>query len=380
LQNHEIIARFSIQEAEQNAIKSKIKQLKVQLPKYQSLSEKLKAEINQLKEHKCYACGQDFHDERHNSVLLDKENLLAETLKDLASFEAELTMQQSLEKPLEAKPTTYYKTHTEAIKHQSEIDQIIKMIDDKSVEQDPYEEHLSEYPEVVLQKMPVTFYETESEAISHSSLIDTLETQIETKHNEVDPYSDQITDMETNGLSEISYDKLNELNKLFEHQKFLLDLLTNKDSFVRKKIIDQNLAYLNTRLTHYLEKTGLPHQVVFKNDLSIEISEHGRELDFGNLSRGETNRVIMSLSWAFRDVFENLYQPINVMFVDEILDAGLDSSGVENSISVLKDMARNRNKSIWLVSHKDELINRVNSILKVVKSNGFTEYLTDQVA
>jgi hypothetical protein len=45
----------------------------------------------------------------------------------------------------------------------------------------------------------------------------------------------------------------------------------------------------------------------------------------------------------------------------------------------LKDMARNRNKSIWLVSHKDELINRVNSILKVVKSNGFTEYLTDQV-
>jgi len=40
-------------------------------------------------------------------------------------------------------------------------------------------------------------------------------------------------------------------------------------------------------------------------------------------------------------------------------------------------MSRERNKSIWLVSHKDELIGRVNNVLKVIKENGFTSYDTD---
>jgi DNA repair exonuclease SbcCD ATPase subunit len=159
-----------------------------------------------------------------------------------------------------------------------------------------------------------------------------------------------------------------------EHQKFLLDLLTSKDSFVRKRIIDQNLSYLNSRLTHYLDKIGLPHNVIFKNDLSVEITELGREMDFYNLSRGEMNRLILSLSWAFRDVWENLYSPVNVLFIDELLDNGTDSIGIENSMAILKDMTRRRQKSIWLVSHKEELASRVHSVLKVIKENGFSSY------
>ena len=153
--------------------------------------------------------------------------------------------------------------------------------------------------------------------------------------------------------------------------------MTNKDSFIRKRIIDQNLAYLNTRLDQYLNSIGLPHTVIFQNDLTVEIQELGRDLDFDNLSRGERNRLILSLSWAFRDVWESLYQPINLLFIDELVDSGMDSSGVENSMAVLKRMSRERNKSVWLVSHKDELIGRVNNVLKVVKENGFTSYDTD---
>jgi hypothetical protein len=39
-------------------------------------------------------------------------------------------------------------------------------------------------------------------------------------------------------------------------------------------------------------------------------------------------------------------------------------------------MNRTRNKSIWLISHKDDLISRVNNVLKVVKENGFTTFDT----
>ena len=101
------------------------------------------------------------------------------------------------------------------------------------------------------------------------------------------------------------------------------------------------------------------------------------DLDFDNLSRGERNRLILSLSWAFRDVWESLYQPINLLFIDELVDSGMDSSGVENSLAILKKMSRDAHKSIWLVSHRDELGGRVNNVLSVVKENGFTSYNTD---
>jgi len=117
--------------------------------------------------------------------------------------------------------------------------------------------------------------------------------------------------------------------------------------------------------------------VVFQNDLSVEITELGRDLDFDNLSRGERNRLILSMSWAFRDVWESLYHPINVLFIDELVDSGMDTAGMEASLALLKKMSRERRKSVWLVSHRDELAGRVENILRVVKENGFTSYNTD---
>jgi ABC-type multidrug transport system ATPase subunit len=151
-------------------------------------------------------------------------------------------------------------------------------------------------------------------------------------------------------------------------------LLTNKDSFIRKKIIDQNLAYLNNRLTYYLDRLGLPHQVTFQNDLAVEITQLGQDLDFDNLSRGERNRLILGMSFAFRDVWESLYQNINLLFIDELIDSGMDTAGVEGSLAVIKKMGREREKNVFLISHKDELIGRVNHVLKVIKENGFTSY------
>jgi ABC-type Mn2+/Zn2+ transport system ATPase subunit len=75
-------------------------------------------------------------------------------------------------------------------------------------------------------------------------------------------------------------------------------------------------------------------------------------------------------------VWEGLYQQINLLFIDELIDAGMDVSGVESSMAVLKEMSRTQSKNIFLISHKDELVSRVNSVLKVVKENGFTTYNT----
>jgi len=292
--------------------------------------EKLGKEIATLESHTCHTCGQAFHDHKHQQVLAGKQADLARAREACSQ-------------------------HTQLL---SELETA----------------HTSLGP---LGRPPAMFYDREEDAIDHRSSMAALEKQLADKTAETDPYSEQIADMQGQALQVVSYDTLNDLTRLQEHQDFLLKLLTSKDSFIRKKIIEQNLSYLNQRLTHYLDRIGLPHTVVFQNDLTVSIEELGRELDFDNLSRGERNRLILSMSWAFRDVFESLYQPINVLFIDEMIDSGLDTQGVENSLALLKHMSRERHKSIWLVSHRDELAGRVENILRVVKENGFTSYNTD---
>jgi DNA repair exonuclease SbcCD ATPase subunit len=224
---------------------------------------------------------------------------------------------------------------------------------------------------------PQTFYDTEAEALGHKNNLDGLEKSLTAKIDEQNPYEEQIEELNHTAIQEINWEAVNTLTKLKDHQEFLHKLLTNKDSFIRKKIIDQNLSYLNKRLSYYIDKLGLPHRVVFQNDLTVEITQLGQDLDFDNLSRGERNRLILSMSFAFRDVWEGLYQSINLLFIDELVDAGMDAAGVESALAVLKKMARERNKNIYLISHKDELVGRVNNVLRVIKENGFTSYSND---
>ena len=224
---------------------------------------------------------------------------------------------------------------------------------------------------------PTTFYDTAKEAYEHRSNVENLKSSLARTEDEDDPYAIQINDLNETAMQEVTWNAVNDLVSYKDHQEFLMKLLTNKDSFIRKKIIDQNLAYLNNRLTYYLDKIGLPHQVVFQNDLNVEITQLGQDLDFDNLSRGERNRLILGLSFAFRDVWESLYQNINLLFIDELIDSGMDTAGVENSLAVLKKMGREREKNIYLISHKDELIGRVNHVLRVVKENGYTSYAND---
>jgi DNA repair exonuclease SbcCD ATPase subunit len=223
-------------------------------------------------------------------------------------------------------------------------------------------------------RRPITFYDTEAEALGHKNNLDSLENRLTDKADELNPYAEQVEELNRSALQEINWDIVNELDNLKNHQEFLLKLLTSKDSFIRKKIIDQNLNYLNKRLGYYIDKLGLPHRVIFQNDLTVEITQLGQDLDFDNLSRGERNRLILSMSFAFRDVWEGLYQSVNLLFIDELIDSGMDSAGVESSLAVLKKMVRERHKNIYLISHKDELIGRVNNVLRVIKESGFTSY------
>ena len=298
--------------------------------KAKSTVEKTESDLEYAAQQKCPTCEQELHDDKHEQLVSKLKTTLTES-KDYAE------------------------------KLRSDLAKIQQGIDD-----------LGDVGQV-----PDTYYDSIDEAYNHKGSLKDLSRQLEQTNDKQDPYAEQIEELTKTAIQKVDYVKINELEDLGRHQDFLYKLLTAKDSFIRTRIIEQNLTYLNQRLAYYLGQVKLPHTVTFQSDLSVLIEELGRELDFDNLSRGERNRLILSLSWAFRDVWESLYQQINLMFIDELIDAGMDTSGVESSMAVLKDMSRTQQKNIFLISHKDELVSRVNSVLKVVKENGFTNYAND---
>jgi DNA repair exonuclease SbcCD ATPase subunit len=330
LSNHKALALWREQD-------SQLVRYNKDLATHQSAIKRLSKQLSELQsalakaeDHQCHACGQTIHDTKQESMLAELQA-------------AALLIGTDLEK--EAKEE---KKISSAIKKMGEIG-----------------------------SRPAVKYNNIDDAVNHKSTLETAMDQLERRALDLDPYIEQIDHLKETALEEVDFEVMNKLTKLLEHQEFLLKLLTAKDSFVRKRIIEQNLSYLNHRLAHYLEKLSLPHTVKFRSDLEVDITQLGQEFDFDNLSRGERNRLILGLSWAFRDVYESLNRPINLLFIDEMIDSGMDANGVDNALGILKKMAREQNKNIFLISHRDELVGRVNNILQVVKENGFTTFSTD---
>jgi len=328
IKNHEQLKLFNDLTKVLKSLEKELSTLKMMRDQSKRVIDKETSNLKSLIDHKCHACGQELHDSNQQQMI------------------------ESIEKEISKHKTQY----TETLGKISELESDIKIIKSEMFDK------------------PETFYATIDEAQKHKNNLYELTVHLKQKESESDPYDSQIDDLQSTAIQEVDWTVINTQVSLKEHQEFLLKLLTNKDSFIRKKIIDQNLNYINQRLSYYLELIESPHKVVFQSDLQVEITHFGNDLDFDNLSRGEKNRVILSLSWAFRDLWENLYQPVNLLFIDELIDNGLDSAGVESCIEILKMMARERNKNIYLISHRDELVNRVDNLLKVTKENGFTSY------
>ena len=330
LKKHERLAVWEEQNNKRASLQKELATLEAAESRARKASHKALDEHNRSESAECYVCGQPLKKGQHAELLKKKLKELQDADKYL--FEVAEKLQET----------------------RVELDSLGDVTD-----------------------QPQTFYETAKEAYEHKQNVENLRLAREREAKERDPYKDQVDELIDSAIQEIDWTVVNELVAYKEHQEFLLKLLTSKDSFIRKKIIEQNLAYLNNRLTYYLDKLGLPHQVQFLNDLSVEITQLGQDLDFDNLSRGERNRLILGLSFAFRDVWESLYQNINLLFIDELIDSGMDTAGVENSLAVIKRMGRDREKNVFLISHKDELVGRVNNVMKVVKENGFTSFEND---
>ncbi|MGZ8924652.1 MAG: AAA family ATPase [Nitrososphaeraceae archaeon] len=188
----------------------------------------------------------------------------------------------------------------------------------------------------------------------------------------INPFIEPFEELNNIELESIDYTEINNLTKEIDHQKFLLKLLTKKDSFLRRALLNKNIPYLNTKLQYYLTALGLPHKVEFTYEMTAKISQFGHSLDFGNLSAGQRARVNLSLSLAFNDLLQYIHKKINICMFDEVLDIGLDSVGVHSAIKLLKKRSLEQNISTYIVSHRDETKGVFDNTITVQMKKGFS--------
>ena len=183
------------------ALKKELSTLEPALVRADRSVEKAQKDAENLDQGTCHTCGQELHDEK-------KEELEASKNKELE----------------------------DAIAYQKEVgDKVVDVT-----------QTLNDIGDI--NGKPTTFYESIKEVYDHKQNVAQLQEALDRSKTEIDPYQEQIDELNTTAIQEIDWNTVNNLTSLKEHQDFMLKLLTNKDSFIRKKIIDQNLAYLNNRL------------------------------------------------------------------------------------------------------------------------------------
>jgi DNA repair exonuclease SbcCD ATPase subunit len=355
-------------------------------------------------EHFCNACGQKFNDENH---LQEAKEKIREKISDYSKqidrlFQNIDNLKNEIQSKLDAILESNELINKNKENAQRRIEEISKEINDLFTNKELLEIKLQEsialleYETLKIENellelqeddkqlkrllsgivIPKSTYKNKEEVWAIRDQKEQLLRDIEAELEKENPHEKNIENL-LSTMQAISYDYINELRDDLAHQEFIHKLLSGKDSFIRKKIIEQNLPYLNMRINYYLDLLSLPHEIKILSDLSVEVIYMGNDYEFGQLSRGQQGRVILATAWAFRDVWENLNNFSNLMFVDELLDSGIDDEGAEAGLAIMNKMAREQKRNIFLISHKEVFIGRVDHTLIVHYENRFSRFEED---
>jgi len=189
----------------------------------------------------------------------------------------------------------------------------------------------------------------------------------------VDSYNEKITQLEEE-LVEVK-NTLDELNHKIEIDTQMIDILG--DDGLRAFFFLKLLPILNNKINYYLKKFELPLSFEFNQYMEETIKTGKFEQDYNQFSGGERCRIDMAILLSFFDISKIISNwSCSILMIDEVLDAGVDQSGIEQFLSTLYNIVSEENKDlgIYLISHKlsDAQVN-FNEIIQIEKKSLFSE-------
>jgi len=194
--------------------------------------------------------------------------------------------------------------------------------------------------------------------------------------------SDKTTQESERQLVQVQHDisTLEEEKKALLDERQYVDLATTllKDGGIKTKIIKQYLPIINKHINKYLAKLGF--FVNFNINESFEESIKSRyrdEFSYHNFSEGEKLRIDLAILLTWRQIakMKNSVN-VNILVFDEILDRAMDASGTDEFIKIMWDMG-DGGSNIFVISHKDAMIDRFQRTVKFEKVKNFSTLTKD---
>jgi DNA repair exonuclease SbcCD ATPase subunit len=206
-------------------------------------------------------------------------------------------------------------------------------------------------------------YQSNAERVKNkmSELEQTAETE-DSPSSKISELEHQLSTYETKSES---------LAKESEVLKIATEML--RDGGIKKKIIRQYIPIINKLVNKYL--SALDFFVNFELDEEFnEVikSRYRDEFSYASFSEGEKMRIDLALLFTWRAVAKLKNSTnTNLLILDEVFDASLDTTGCDEFLKLLSDIGGDTN--VFVISHKgDVLTDKFRSQIRFEKVKNFS--------
>lgn len=310
------------------------------LNEYTTLKRKLTGDISQMEKAlqfytqncDCPSCGQTITDEFKNSVVCKNQNKIEEYNKALVVLDKRIIKKKDREKEI------------------AEISTLIRKGETK-----------------------ISLLSGQLHALTENlKKLNTDYQRVSTDSSELSTEQDKLIALQTESI-ETQKKKTEAIDTKFYYE-VAQSLL--KDTGIKTKIIKQYLPLMNKYINKYL--TSMDFFVNFNLDENFKEvikSRHRDEFEYNSFSEGEKFRIDMALLLTWREISKQKNSTnTNILFLDEVFDSSLDSTGTEEFLRLLKDLSKTIN--IFVISHKPDILSdKFDHHLKIEKKGNFSSIL-----
>lgn len=186
-------------------------------------------------------------------------------------------------------------------------------------------------------------------------------------------YEEKIVDLQAQ--LDMLHEDLNALSEKIAIDAELINILG--DDGMKTYFFKKLTLILNKNVNEYLTKFELKNVVInFDETMQETITKDMLPRSYNSFSGGEKTRIDMSILLSFFDISRLISNwSCNLLFIDEILDGGIDISGIEQFVSTLYNMITSNKKKlgIYIISHKlNEIKVQLSSTIEIKKVHDYS--------
>lgn len=146
------------------------------------------------------------------------------------------------------------------------------------------------------------------------------------------------------------------------------------DNGIKAKLIGKYIPAINKSVNDYLERMNMFVEFTLDSEFNETINAINRQsFTYHSFSEGQKMRIDLAILLTWRKIAQlRNSMTTNLFMLDEIADGSLDQEGMDEFISILKEVSDAQNT--FLISHKDSTIDMFDNVIRAETVGNFTRY------